>query len=418
MPAIIDTVIIGGGQAGLALSRLLTDAGHDHVVLERGRVGERWRSERWDSLALLTPNWANRLPHDDAPDDPDAYPSGSEFVAALQRYARSIGAPVHERTTVTAVERAGSGFDVQTDRGTWRARNVVVASGDCAVPAVPWFATSAPEPVEQLHASRYRSPASLAPGGVLVVGAGPTGHQIADELARAGRRVVLAVGDHARIVRRYRGRDIWAWLDTLGDLSRSLDDLARDPRSRPRPALPLDGRQGGRTIDLGVLAEAGVRIAGRLEGFAGGHALFGSGLGASIADADERLGRLLRRIDDHIDARADAHAFPPREHVAPTPVPAPMHALDLATEGISTIVWATGYRRHFPWLRVPEVIGSDGAIRQDRGRTVVPGLFALGMRWQYRMTSHQIGGVGADAAFLAEQIAPAGRGRAALRAAA
>jgi putative flavoprotein involved in K+ transport len=414
----IDTVIIGAGQAGLALSRLLTDAGHDHVVLERGRVGERWRSERWDSLALLTPNWANRLPYDDEPDDPHAYASRSDFVATLQRYSRSFGAPVHERTTATAVERAGDGFHVRTDRGEWRARNVVVASGDCAVPAVPWFAGSAPASVEQLHASRYRAPALLAPGGVLVVGAGPSGHQIADELARAGRRVALAVGRHARIVRRYRGRDIWAWLDALGELSRSLDDPPGHARSRPRPALPLDGRQGGRTLDLGVLAEAGVRIAGRLEGFAGSHAVLGSGLEASIADADDRLRRLLGRIDGHIDARVDAHAFAPREHVAPIQPPSPVRTIDLVAEGISTIVWATGFRRHYPWLRIPEVIDSDGGIRHDRGRTAVPGLFVLGMRWQYRMTSHQIGGVGADAAFLAEQIAPGANGRRALRAAA
>src|SRR6478736_6551331 len=266
MPA-IDTVVLGAGQAGLALSRLLTEAGHDHVVLERGRVGERWRSERWDSLALLTPNWANRLPLDDEPRDPDAYMSRAEFVATLERYARSFGAPLRERTTVTAVARAATGFRVGTDRGDWETHNVVVATGDCAVPVVPWFSTSAPAGVEQVHASRYRSPATLAPGGVLVVGAGPSGHQIADELARARRPVVLAVGRHARIVRRYRGRDIWAWLDALGELSRSFDELPVHVRRRARPALPLDGREGGRTIDLGVLADAGVRLAGRLEGF-------------------------------------------------------------------------------------------------------------------------------------------------------
>jgi putative flavoprotein involved in K+ transport len=414
----IDIVIIGAGQAGLALSRLLTDAGHDHVVLERGSVGERWRSERWDSLALLTPDWANRLPRDAEPEDPDAYPSRSEFVARLERYARSFGAPVRERTTVIAVERDGTGFRVRTDRGEWETRNVVVASGDCAVPAVPWFAISVPAPIAQLHASRYRAPARLAPGGVLVVGAGPSGHQIADELARSGRRVVLAVGRHARIVRRYRGRDIWAWLHALGDLSRSLHELPRHARRRPRPALPLDGREGGRTIDLGVLADAGVHIAGRLEGFAGDHALFGSGLDASIDDADARLHRLLARIDAHIASRADAQAFPPADPVAPVRIPAPARAIDLAAEGISTIVWATGYRRHVPWLRIPEVAGDDGGIVHDGGRTAVSGLYVLGMRWQSRMISHQVGGVGADAAVLAEEIAPRADGRRGLRAAA
>jgi putative flavoprotein involved in K+ transport len=401
----VDTLIIGAGQAGLALSRLLADAGLDHVVIERGAVGERWRTERWDSLALLTPNWANRLPLDDAPGDPDAYLSRDEFVAVLERYARSYGAPLQERTTVRAVERRAGGFRVATDRGDWAARNVVVATGDCSAPAVPSLALCAPSGVEQLHASRYRAPHRLAPGGVLVVGAGPSGHQIADELARAGRRVVLAVGRHARVVRRYRGRDIWAWLDALGDLSRPPEDLSQRARRRPSPALPLDGRQGGRTLDLGVLATAGVRIAGRLEGFAGTKALLGPGLEASIDDADARLGRLLRRIDDHVAARPDAHTFPPPENVAPVRVPSPAREIDLAAEGISTIVWATGYRRHVPWLRIPEVMGGDGGVRHHRGRTAVPGLYVLGMRWQSRMTSHQIGGVGHDAAFLAADIA-------------
>jgi len=411
-----DTLIIGAGQAGLAMSRLLTDAGHDHVVVERGAVGERWRSERWDSLALLTPNWANRLPLDEPPGDPDAYQSRAAFVATLERYARSFGAPLVERTTVTAVERTAGGFRVGTDRGDWRAGNVVLATGDGAVPAVPWFAPSAPAGVEQLHASRYRAPEQLAAGGVLVVGSGPSGHQIADELARAGRRVVFAVGRHGRVVRRYRGRDIWAWLDALGDLTRPrpVDELAAR-REQPRPSLPLDGRRGGRTLDLDALSAAGVRIAGRLEGFAGRQALFGDGLDACIAHADAGLRRLLGRIDDHIAARPDARAFPPPERIDPVRVPSPPHAIDLAAEGISTIVWATGYRPHFPWLRIPEVVGADGGIRHDRGQTAVPGLYVLGMRWQSRMTSHSIGGVGHDAAALAAEIAMQG---AALRVAA
>jgi putative flavoprotein involved in K+ transport len=384
-----ETVIIGAGHAGLALSRLLTDAGLEHVVLERGRVGERWRSERWHSLALLTPNWANRLPHDEPPADPDAYLSRSEFVARLQGYAWSFGAPVHERTTVIAVEQARAGFIVRTDRGDRYARNVVVATGDCAVPSPPWFAATAP--LEQLHAARYRSPKLLAPGGVLVVGGGPSGHQIADELARTGRRVVLAVGRHARIVRRYRGRDMWAWLDALGDLSKPFD-----PRPRRAAALPLDGRGGGRTIDLRTLAAAGVEVTGRLEGFAGGHALFAPGLAADVADADRRLARLLGRIDEHVGT-------PSRERIMPVQAPPPVRVMDL--DGFSTVVWATGYRRRFPFLRIPEAMTADGGIVHDRGITPVPGLYVLGMRWQSRMISHQIGGVARDAAVLVEPIA-------------
>ena len=308
---------------------------------------------------------------------------------------------------MTAVERAGSGFRVRTDRGEWRARNVVVATGDCAVPAVPWFASSAPAPVEQLHASRYRAPASLAPGGVLVVGAGPSGHQIADELARAGRRVVLAVGPprahrpslprprHLGLARRARGA-----VPVVGR-------PAARARSRPRPALPLDGRQGGRTIDLGVLAEAGVRIAGRLEGFAGSHALLGSGSEASIADADARLRRLLGRIDDHIDSRARRARVCAREHVAPIQPPSPAahdrprgrgHLDDRLGDGLPPpLTHGCGSPRSSAATAASATIGG---VRRS------PDSSCWGCAGSTRMTSHQIGGVGADAAFLAEQIAP------------
>jgi len=220
----------------------------------------------------------------------------------------------------------------------------------------------------------------------------------------------------ARLVRRSRGRDIWAWLDALGDLSRSrpADELSSRARN-PRPALPLDGRRGGRTLDLGVLAAAGVRVTGRLEGFTGTHALLGGALDANVADADARLRHLLQRIDDHIASRPDADAFPPPARIAPVRVPAPPRAIDLGRERIATIVWATGHRRHFPYLRIPAVVSEAGDVSHDRGRTAVPGLYVLGMRWQSRMTSHSIGGVGHDAAFLAAEIAGNG---ATLRAAA
>jgi putative flavoprotein involved in K+ transport len=400
-----ETVIIGAGQAGLALSRWLTSAGHDHVLLERGRLAERWRSERWDSLALLTPDWANRLPGAPAPEDPDAFRAGAEFVADLERYAASFGAPVHEHTTVLRVEFGDGGeYRIQTDRTDWRARNVVLASGDCSVPSVPWFAPSAPPAVQQLHAAHYRSADALEQGGVLVVGSGPSGHQIAHELAAAGRRVVLAAGSHARIPRRYRGRDIWAWLHDIGHLSRRVEDMPSDPRKRAATALPLDGRGGGRTLDLGTLAHAGVTIAGRLTGFAGDHALFGDGLHRAIADADTRLRRLLSRIDAHIAARAGRDAVPPADVIAPLRLPAGPASLDLASETVRTIVWATGFRRHYPWLHVPGC-GPDGDVAHERGVTALPGLFVLGQRWQHRMISHQIGGVGEDARHLAALIA-------------
>jgi putative flavoprotein involved in K+ transport len=400
-----ETVIVGAGQAGLALSHWLTAAGHDHVLLERGRVAERWRSERWDLLALLTPDWANGLPGERSPVEPDRFRTGPEFVADLERYAASFRAPVQEQTTVLRAERRSNGdYWVRTDRGAWLTRNLVVASGDCAVPATPWFAPSAPADVVQLHAARYSSPARLAPGGVLVVGSGPSGHQIAHELAVAGRRVVMATGRHARIPRRYRGRDIWAWLHEIGHLTRTLVELRHDPRAHVQAALPLDGRDGGRTVDLLTLAQAGVRIAGRLEGFAGSHALLGIGLQAAIADADRRLRRLLDRIDAHIAQRPDRHAIPPAEPFVPVEIPSGPPSLDLAAEAVRTIIWATGFRRHYPWLQVPGR-GPDGDVAHVRGVTDVPGLYVLGQRWQHRMISHQIGGVGDDARYVADCIA-------------
>jgi putative flavoprotein involved in K+ transport len=390
----VGTLIIGAGQAGLALSWHLTHAGADHVLLERGRIGERWRTERWRSLALLTPNWANRLPGSPEPADPDGYLLGSAFVSELERYAASFGAPVYERTAVTAIERGRGGFRVTTDRGRWRAEAVVLATGDGAVPGLPWFAASVPDGIDQVTASRYREPRGLRPGGVLVVGGGPSGHQIAHELATAGRQVLMAVGRHARMPRRYRGRDVWWWMRELGELDRADGDAGQSGVH-----LPLDGRGGGRTLDLGVLAAEGVRPAGRLEGFAGDHALFGDGLVRAAEDADERLRRFLARCDARVD-----RPFPLPDPPAPLRVEPGPRSVDLRREGVTTILWATGSRPHHPWLRVPGALAPDGRIVHTGGRTPVPGLHVLGTRWLRRATSHMIGGVGADAAELAARL--------------
>jgi putative flavoprotein involved in K+ transport len=230
---ITETVVVGAGQAGLALSRFLTRAGHEHVVLERGRVGERWRSERWDSLTLLTPNWLNELPGPLHHSDPDGFLSRAGFVDYLEHYAHSFAAPVREGVSVLEVAQDRAGFAVETDAGPWAAANVVIASGYADEARVPAVAAAAPAGVRQLHSSAYRSAGQLPPGGVLVVGAGPSGQQIAAELRQAGREVVLAVGRHAPMRRRYRGRDVWSWLDDSGHLDQTLADL-RPGRSPPR----------------------------------------------------------------------------------------------------------------------------------------------------------------------------------------
>jgi putative flavoprotein involved in K+ transport len=395
-----STAIVGAGQAGLALSRHLTEAGHDHVLLERGRIGERWRSERWDSLVLLTPNRFNRLPGSPAHGDPDGFITREELVAYLGAYAGSFGAPVEEGVTVESVEQAGCGFRVATDRGDWRAANVVVATGGAAEPLVPREAASAPAGLVGLHASGYRSAAGLPDGGVLVVGAGASGQQLALELARAGRRVVLAVGRHARVPRRYRGRDIWDWLDAAGHLDDRIDEHPNPEAARRRPSLALSGANGGEELHLGRLSELGVVVVGRLRGFDGHRASFAPDLDASVAESDAGMRRVLARIDRHAGRVLGQPETPEGGPVPDLVLPPAPERVDLRAERIESVVWATGYRRSYPWLRVP-ALDEAGEIVHRRGVTAVPGLFVLGLRFQYTRKSHFVGGVGEDAAFLA-----------------
>jgi putative flavoprotein involved in K+ transport len=398
-----QTAVIGAGQAGLALSRHLTDAGHDHVLLERGRIGERWRSERWDSLVLLTPNWLNRLPGSLEHDDPDGFLARQELVAYLDAYAASFGAAVQEDVTVEVVEQTGSGFRIGTDRGAWLAANVVVATGDAADPLLPTEAAATPAGILQLHSSCYRSPDTLPDGGVLVVGAGPSGQQIALELVRAGRQVVLAVGRHARMRRQYLERDIWWWLDAIGNLDDKIDEVPAPEASRRSPSLSLTGANGGEELDLGHLSDLGVVVAGRLRTFDGNQAVFADDLGSQVADSDRRLRRVLGRIDRHVAQVTGTSAAEEVEPVPELTLPQGPGRMNLPAERLGTVIWATGYRRSYPWLHVP-VFDEAGEIVHRRGVTRIPGVFVLGLRFQHRRKSHFIGGVGEDAAFLAEVI--------------
>jgi putative flavoprotein involved in K+ transport len=400
----VETVIIGAGQAGLAMSRSLAAAGRPHVVLERGQVGERWRSERWESLRLLTPNWLNRLPGAPALPDPDGYLDRRGVVEHLETYA--AGAPVHERTTVLGVRRSRRGHLVVTDAGDWHARNVVIATGDCDVPRVPAIAAAAPPFLHQLHATGYHRPARLPEGGVLVIGAGPSGQQIAAELRRAGRDVVLAAGSHARMPRTYRGRDVFAWMHATGQLDDHVDHVPDLAAARRAPSFPVSGARGGESLGLDRLAALGVAVTGRLEGFAGGHALFGDTLVRDLADADRRLLRTLALFDAYISlARVDAPAADPPPAIE---IGAGPRRLDLRGR-VSTILWATGYRRTYPWLHEP-ALGTNGELVHREGVTAVPGLFALGLRFQRTRRSHFLGGVGDDAALIARAIAARARG--------
>jgi len=397
------TAIIGAGHAGLAMSRCLADRGVAHVVLDRGCVGERWRSARWDNFRMLTPNWLSALPGwTYTGPDPDGFMTSAEFVNYLSAYARSFDAPVQPHTLVLRVERDAFGFAVHTNRGVWAARNVVIATGYHSHAKVPDLAAGLAGDIVQVSASGYRSPSRLPDGGVLVVGASASGVHIAQDLARAGRRVVLAVGSHSRLPRRYRDRDILWWLDRIGALDRTVDQVLDVDAARAEPSLQLAGTADARAVDLGVLRDAGVGLAGRLRGLDGTVAAFADDLIDTVGAAQQRLDRLLAEIDQHavtLGPFVTEPDPPPTIAVPPTP-----STVNLRRIGISAVVWATGYRPWYPWLAVP-VLGADGRIRHRRGITEVAGLYAIGLRFQYRRSSTFVDGARHDAAYLADHIA-------------
>ena len=400
----IDTVVIGAGHAGLAVSRLLTDAGRDHVVLDRGRVGERWRTERWDSLHLLTPNWMARLPGWwYAGPEREGFMSATRFVRYLERYAAHFDAPVLGGTTVLEVARQGDGYRVVTDQGSWRTRHVVVATGPHGVPRVP----PGLEHADVLTSNRYRNPDALPPGGVLVVGASSSGVQIADELARAGRPVTLAVGRHTRMPRRYRGMDAFWWLKVTRRLARTIDDVPDPVAARHEPSLQLVGRNDadrfGEDVDLATLQRRGVRLVGRVHALERGAVTLGGTLASTIADAERRLSRFLDEVDRYVDRVGLAREVWGPARPRPVPVPAAPRRLDLRADGIGTVLLATGYCPDYPWLRVP-VLGPDGHVQQRRGVTPAPGLYVVGQRFQHRRDSSFVDGARHDAHFVVDHL--------------
>jgi putative flavoprotein involved in K+ transport len=398
-----DTLIIGAGHAGLAMSRCLADRGVAHVVLDRGSVGERWRTARWDSFRLLTPNWLSRLPgRTYAGAEPDGFMTAAQLVDYLSAYARSFDAPVQPHTLVLGLERTAAGFAVETNHGWWTARNVVVATGYHSHAKVPDLAAGLAADLTQLTPSGYRSPASLPDGGVLVVGASASGVQLAYELARAGRPVTLAVGCHTRLPRRYRGRDILWWLDRIGTFDRTIEQAPDAEAARDEPSLQLVGTADRRGIDLGILQDCGVRVVGRLRTLDATVAEFADDLPATVRAAQRRLERVLGEIDRYAAANPGSTDAPPDRPPA-IAVPSGGSRLELRRAGVTGVVWATGYRPWYPWLAVP-VLDHDGRIRHRRGITDVPGLYAIGLRFQHRRDSTFIDGARHDAAYLAAHI--------------
>jgi putative flavoprotein involved in K+ transport len=400
-------VIIGAGQAGLAMSACLSAKGIEHVVLERGRIAERWRRHGWDSLRLLTPNWMTRLPgyrYDG--DAPDEFMTTGELVTLLEQYAAAARAPVIDGTCVRVVDRWGTRFRVGTSRATWCAAAVVIATGYCERPAIPAPSRKLAPWIQQVTPAEYRNPGQLPGEGVLIVGASATGVQLAEELQRSGRQVTLAVGRHTRLPRTYRGRDILWWLDRLGVLAQDASTVHDIAASREQPSLQLVGRPDHASLDLRALRAIGVRMTGRLIDIERTHARFDDDLIATTAAADIKMADVLTRIDRFIAERAmtapPAPAFEPTWRLSPPDIP----HLDLRDERIATVIWATGYRRQYGWLQLP-VLDVRGEIRHHGGLTPYPGLYVIGMNFQRRRHSSFIDGVGADARDLAAHIAGA-----------
>lgn len=401
------TVVVGAGHAGLATSFFLGERSIDHVILERGEVANTWRTERWDSLRLLTPNWQSRLPglgYDG--DDPDGFMTMPEVIDFIARYAAAIDAPVRAQTTVTSVQRRDDGFVVETDAGTWECRSVVVASGAYNAPKVPAVASAVPSRIHQRTAFDYLRPSDLPEGAVLVVGASATGVQIAQEIHGSGRPVTIAVGGHVRMPRSYRGRDIQWWLDRTGLLDERYDEVDDIVRARRVPSPQLVGSPERVTVDLNTLTDQGVELVGRFAGISGSTAQLSGSLRNQCTLADLKLGRLLDTIDEWATANGlDAAAGPP-ERFAPTRVAdSPRLAIDLDGGEFATIVWATGYRADYSWLHIP-VLDRKGELRHDGG--VVsdsPGLYRIGLNFLRRRKSSFIHGTEDDARDLTSHLA-------------
>ena len=306
-------VVIGAGHAGLAMSRCLADHALDHVILERGEVANSWKTERWDSLRLLTPNWMSRLPHYEYEgDDPDGYRTMPQTIAFFERYAEVIAAPVQTHTTVTSVRRSDAGYVVATTRGDWQCQAVVLATGACNIASVPAFANAVPSTVSTLTPLQYRHPSQIEEGGVLVVGASATGIQIADEVHRSGRPVTLSVGEHVRAPRVYRGRDIQWWMDVAGIFDERYDDIENLMRARSLPSMQLVGSDERRTVDLNALTDIGVKLVGRLAGMKDGKAQFSGSLHNMCTLSDLKMNRLLDTIDTWaISNGLDTESEPP-----------------------------------------------------------------------------------------------------------
>ena len=405
LPERVPVAVVGGGQAGLSISWHLVQRGVEHVVLERDTIAHEWADARWDTFCLVTPNWQCQLPgwpYRGA--DPEGFMLRDEIVEYVRGYAASFGPPVHEGVAVTSLAPAADGgYVLSTSAGEVAAEQVVLAVGGYHLPVVPPYATALPRDVVQLHSQEYRNPDQLPDGDVLVVGTGQSGAQIAEDLHRAGRRVHLAVGSAPRIARRYRGRDVVAWLHDMGYYDLPVERHPLGEGARRQTNHYVTGRSGGHDLDLRAFAREGMRLHGRLAAISGGRLDFAADLGENLDRADA----VSESIKDSVDAFIDASGTdaPPEPRYSPVwqPPASPDTPLDLDAAGISAVIWSTGFGRDYRWVDVP-VFDGRGYPTHDRGVTNCPGLYFVGLPWLHTWGSGRFSGVGRDARHLAARI--------------
>jgi putative flavoprotein involved in K+ transport len=405
----VEVVIIGGGQAGLALSYYLIQQGRTHIVLEQGQVGETWRSGRWDSFTLITPNWMTQLPgFPYKGDDPDGFLSREDIVAYLEGYAASFKAPLQCGIRVTSVRQqpGGDGYLVEANGMTYLTANVVLATGAYPKPKLPTISAALPVDICQLHTSMYHNPRSLPSGAVLVVGTGQSGCQIAEELHQSGRRVYLSTSSCGRVPRRYRGKDVTWWLTRIGFFDRTIDQLP-SPNARFACNPQLSGAQGGHDINLRQFDRDGIILLGHLQTVHGKQMILAPDLEENLTKADAFEIQITQAIDEYIKKTgmnvAANSTFREVPHTGALTAKSIL-TLDLQLAGINSIIWATGYKLDFGWVQIP-VFDELGYLVHQRGITAFPGLYFLGLHWLYKTKSALLYGVGEDAAFIASAIA-------------